>query len=41
MLAREEGHLEHFLIDKSNHDLVRKMPCSIPLVKKEPGPAVF
>ncbi len=41
MLAHEEGHLEHFLFGKSNHELVRKMPCSIVLVKKEPGPAAF
>jgi nucleotide-binding universal stress UspA family protein len=41
MFAHEESHLEHFLFGKSNHELVRKMPCSILLVKKEPGPAVF
>ncbi len=39
MLAHEEGHLEHFLFGRSNEELVRKMPCSIFLVKKEP--AVF
>jgi universal stress protein A len=36
MLAHEEGHLEHFLFGRSNEELVRKMPCSIMLVKKEP-----
>jgi universal stress protein A len=36
MLAHEEGHLEHFLFGGSNEALVRKMPCSIFLVKKEP-----
>ena len=41
MLSHEEGHLEHFLFGRSNHELVRKMPCSILLVKKEPGPAAF
>jgi universal stress protein A len=41
MLAHEEGHLEHFLFGKSNHELVRIMPCSILLVKKEPQAAVF
>ena len=41
MLAHEEGHLEHFLFGTSNHELVRKMPCSIILVKKEPQAAVF
>jgi nucleotide-binding universal stress UspA family protein len=39
MLAHEEGHLEHFLFGRSNDEIVRRMPCSIFLVKKEP--AVF
>ena len=37
MLAHEEGHLEHFLFGRSNEELVRRMPCSILLVKKEPA----
>ncbi len=41
MLSHEEGHLEHFLFGRSNHELIVKMPCSILLVKKEPGPVVF
>jgi nucleotide-binding universal stress UspA family protein len=36
MLAHEEGHLEHFLFGRSNDEIVRRMPCSIFLVKKEP-----
>ena len=36
LLAHEEGHLEHFLFGRSNEDLIRRMPCSILLVKKEP-----
>ena len=36
MLAHEEGRLEHLLFSRSNEDLLRKMPCSILLVKKEP-----
>jgi universal stress protein A len=40
MLAHEEGHLEHFLFGRSNEELIRRMPCSILLVKKEPGPAI-
>ncbi len=36
MLAHEEGHLEHFLFGRSNHELILKMPCSILLIKKEP-----
>lgn len=39
MLAHEEGHLEHFLFGRSNKEIIRKMPCSILMVKKEPGPA--
>lgn len=37
LLAHEEGHVEHFLFGRSNEELIRKMPCSIMLVKKEPG----
>ncbi len=40
MLAHEEGHLEHFLFGRSNHDLILKMPCSILLIKKEPRAAL-
>jgi nucleotide-binding universal stress UspA family protein len=36
MLAHEQGRLEHFLFGRSNDELVRRMPCSILLVKKEP-----
>lgn len=35
MLAHEEGHLEHFLFGRSNEEIIRKMPCSVLLVKKE------
>jgi len=38
MLGHEEGRLEHFLFGRSTDDLVRRMPCSILLVKVEPGP---
>ena len=38
MLAHEEGHLEHFLFGRSNEEIIRKMPCSVLLVKKEPAP---
>lgn len=37
MLAHEEGRIEHFLFGRANEALVRKMPCPIMLVKKEPG----
>jgi nucleotide-binding universal stress UspA family protein len=36
MLAHEEGRLEHFLFGSDNNVLVRKLPCSILLVKREP-----
>lgn len=36
MLAHEEGRLEHLLFGRSNEELIRKMPCSILLVKREP-----
>jgi universal stress protein A len=39
MLAHEEGRLEHFLFGRSNEEIVRKMPCSVLLVKKEPEPS--
>ncbi len=35
MLAHEEGHLEHFLFGRSNEEIIRKLPCSLVLVKKE------
>jgi universal stress protein A len=41
LLAHEEGHLEHFLFGRSNHELVRRMPCSILFVKKEPHAVRF
>jgi universal stress protein A len=38
MLAHEEGRLEDLFFNRSNDELVRKMPCSIMLVKKEAEP---
>jgi nucleotide-binding universal stress UspA family protein len=38
LLAHEEGRLEHFLFGRSNEEIVRKMPCTVLLVKKEPEP---
>jgi nucleotide-binding universal stress UspA family protein len=38
LLAHQEGHLEHALFGGENDALIRKMPCSILLVKKEPEP---
>jgi nucleotide-binding universal stress UspA family protein len=38
MLAHEEGRIEHALFGGENDAIIRRMPCSILLVKKEPGP---
>ncbi len=35
LLAHKEGRLEDLFFNRSNDELVRKMPCSIMLVKKE------
>ncbi len=35
--ANKESRFEHFFIGGSNDALIRKMPCSIYLVKNEPG----
>jgi universal stress protein A len=35
MLGHEEGRLEHFLFGRSNEALIRKLPCSIFMVKKD------
>lgn len=35
LTAHEEGRLEHFLFGRSNEEIIRKMPCSIFLIKKE------
>ena len=40
MLAHEEGRLEHFLFGRSNDTIIREMPCSILMVKKEPEPVL-
>jgi universal stress protein A len=37
-LAHEEGHLERLLFGRLNEVLHRKLPCSLLLVKQEPGP---
>jgi len=36
--AHEESRLEHFLFGSDNEDLIRSMPCSILLIKREPKP---
>jgi len=36
--AQAEGRIERFLVTGSNDEIIRKMPCSIFLVKAEPEP---
>lgn len=36
--AHSESRLEHFLFGGDNEELIRAMPCSIMLVKREPRP---
>lgn len=36
-----EGKLEHMLFGHSTDEIIRKLPCSVMLVKKEPGPVNF
>jgi len=38
MLAHEEGRIEHMLFGGEMDAIIRSLPCSILLVKKEPGP---
>ncbi len=38
LLAHTEGRLEHFLFGRTNDELIRKMPCSIMLVKTKLKP---
>jgi nucleotide-binding universal stress UspA family protein len=41
LLAHEEGRLEHLLFGRDNDAVIRRMPCSILLVKREPEPVVW
>ena len=36
--AHEESRLEHFLFGRIHETIIRRMPCAVLLVKKEPGP---
>ncbi len=36
LFAHQEGRLEHLLFDQDSTAIIRSMPCSILLVKKEP-----
>ena len=39
MLAHEEGRLEYLLFGRYIDKIIRKLPCTVLLVKQEPGPA--
>src|SRR5512142_2901460 len=39
--SHEESRLEHFFFGRENEDIIRRMPCSILLVKREPKPAPY
>ena len=41
LLAHQEGRLEHMLFDQDNAEIIRRMPCTMLLVKKEPEPVVW
>jgi len=38
ILTHKESRLEHLLFGRSNDELLRKMPCSILMLKTEPEP---
>ena len=39
LLAHEEWRLEHVLFGRANDEIIRRMPCSVMLVKQEPKAA--
>lgn len=41
LLSHGEWRLEHFLFGRSNEEIVRKMPCSVLMVKQEPEEVPF
>jgi universal stress protein A len=41
LLTHEEWRLEHFLFGRSNEEIIRKIPCSVLLVKQEPESVRF
>jgi nucleotide-binding universal stress UspA family protein len=38
MLAHQETRLEHILFGRESDEIIRRMPCDILLVKREPDP---
>jgi len=41
MPSHSESRLEHLLFGRSNDEIIRTMPCSMLLVKEEPGEGAF
>jgi nucleotide-binding universal stress UspA family protein len=41
MLAHSEWRLEHFLFGRIKEEIIRKIPCSILLIKEEPGKGAY
>jgi hypothetical protein len=41
MIAHEKRRLERLLFGRSGEELIRKMPCSVLLVKQEAGPIAY
>lgn len=41
LLAHEQGRLEHMLFGRDDDEIIRSLPCSMLLVKKEPEPVVW
>jgi universal stress protein A len=39
--SHSESRLEHLLFGRSNNEIIRTMPCSMFLVKEEPGEGAF
>jgi universal stress protein A len=41
MVAHSEWRLEHFLFGRIKEEIIRKMPCSVLLIKEEPGKGAY
>jgi universal stress protein A len=41
MLAHSEWRLVHFLFGRIKEEIIRKMPCSVLLIKEEPGKVAY
>jgi universal stress protein A len=41
MVAHSEWRLEHFLFGRIKEEIIRKTPCSVLLIKEEPGKGAY